>query len=92
MNVYDVRLYDEVPACGMNWPPGLQEVTSYLDVAQGVRVQAVCTVLVGQPSLGKQRWLDKDVLPLDGLLDAAKARWATSKQCMHVWKSFEGGT
>lgn len=33
MNVYDVRLYDEVPACGMNWPPGLQEVTSYLDVS-----------------------------------------------------------
>lgn len=34
MNVYDVRLYDVVPACGMNWPPDLQDVTKYLGVSR----------------------------------------------------------
>lgn len=47
MNVYDVRLYDAVPACGMNWPPGLQEVTKYLDVSKNVpycaSLQSECT-------------------------------------------------
>ncbi|EIM85643.1 alpha/beta-hydrolase [Stereum hirsutum FP-91666 SS1] len=31
MNVYDVRLDDEYPACGMTWPPDLHNVTTYLD-------------------------------------------------------------
>jgi len=31
-NVYDVRLKDENPACGMNWPYDLKNVTSYLRV------------------------------------------------------------
>ncbi|KIO32858.1 hypothetical protein M407DRAFT_13851 [Tulasnella calospora MUT 4182] len=30
LNVYDVRLSDEYPACGMNWPPDLAGVTDYL--------------------------------------------------------------
>ncbi|TDL29373.1 KEX1 protein [Rickenella mellea] len=30
MNIYDVRLDDTSPACGMNWPPGLDSVTTYL--------------------------------------------------------------
>ncbi|WVQ96226.1 hypothetical protein IAU59_003330 [Kwoniella sp. CBS 9459] len=30
MNVYDVRLVDDWPACGMNWPPDLTEVYSFL--------------------------------------------------------------
>ncbi|KAG8899253.1 Cell death protease, partial [Tulasnella sp. 408] len=30
LNVYDVRLSDEYPACGMNWPPDLAGVTEYL--------------------------------------------------------------
>ncbi|KAL7416128.1 Alpha/Beta hydrolase protein [Mrakia frigida] len=30
MNVYDVRLTDEYPACGMNWPPELSDVYTYL--------------------------------------------------------------
>lgn len=29
-NVYDVRLKDSFPACGMNWPPDLTQVTPYL--------------------------------------------------------------
>ncbi|KAH0840222.1 Alpha/Beta hydrolase protein [Lanmaoa asiatica] len=30
MNIYDIRLEDDFPACGMNWPPDLESVTSYL--------------------------------------------------------------
>ncbi len=32
MNIYDVRLDDTYPACGMNWPPDIKPVTNYLDV------------------------------------------------------------
>lgn len=30
MNVYDVRLVDDWPACGMNWPPDLPDVYEFL--------------------------------------------------------------
>lgn len=30
MNIYDVRLTDESPACGMNWPPDLTDVYDFL--------------------------------------------------------------
>ncbi|KAI9467108.1 alpha/beta-hydrolase [Lactarius psammicola] len=30
LNIYDVRLKDENPACGMNWPTDLKNITSYL--------------------------------------------------------------
>ncbi|KAJ5051546.1 uncharacterized protein L3040_001322 [Drepanopeziza brunnea f. sp. 'multigermtubi'] len=29
-NMYDVKLKDSFPSCGMNWPPDLEEVTPYL--------------------------------------------------------------
>ncbi|KAL9115433.1 MAG: hypothetical protein Q9227_000754 [Pyrenula ochraceoflavens] len=29
-NMYDVRLTDSFPSCGMNWPPDLKDVTPYL--------------------------------------------------------------
>jgi len=29
-NMYDVRLRDEFPSCGMNWPPDLADITPYL--------------------------------------------------------------
>lgn len=29
-NMYDVRLKDSYPSCGMNWPPDLKDVTPYL--------------------------------------------------------------
>ena len=32
LNVYDIRLSDEFPACGMNWPPDLKDVYTYLHV------------------------------------------------------------
>ncbi|KAK8069495.1 pheromone-processing carboxypeptidase KEX1 [Apiospora phragmitis] len=30
VNMYDVRLDDTYPSCGMNWPPDLENVTPYL--------------------------------------------------------------
>jgi len=30
VNMYDVRLTDSYPSCGMNWPPDLVDVTPYL--------------------------------------------------------------
>lgn len=30
VNIYDVRLSDTFPACGMNWPPDLKYITPYL--------------------------------------------------------------
>ncbi|KAI0310432.1 alpha/beta-hydrolase [Amylostereum chailletii] len=30
LNIYDVRLMDSYPACGMNWPPDLANATTYL--------------------------------------------------------------
>ncbi|KAK2465938.1 hypothetical protein APHAL10511_001579 [Amanita phalloides] len=31
INIYDVRLDDVKPECGMNWPPDIKHVTEYLD-------------------------------------------------------------
>jgi carboxypeptidase D len=42
VNMYDVRLKDTVPSCGMNWPPDLQYVTPYLrrkDVLQALNIE-----------------------------------------------------
>jgi len=37
INIYDVRLDDTSPACGMNWPPAIKPVTTYLDRDDVVR-------------------------------------------------------
>jgi carboxypeptidase D len=40
-NMYDVRLKDTFPSCGMNWPPDLASVTPYLrrkDVVEALHV------------------------------------------------------
>jgi len=40
-NMYDVRLMDSYPSCGMNWPPDLTSVTPYLrrsEVIQALHV------------------------------------------------------
>lgn len=44
INIYDVRLSDTSPACGMNWPPTLQPTYKYLardDVRKALKVDAV---------------------------------------------------
>ena len=43
VNMYDVRLTDSYPSCGMNWPPDLTDVTPYL------RRQDVITALHVNP-------------------------------------------
>ncbi|KAK0671752.1 putative carboxypeptidase KEX1 precursor [Cercophora samala] len=43
VNMYDVRLTDTYPSCGMNWPPDLDAVTPYLrrnDVTQALHINA----------------------------------------------------
>ncbi|KAI0005105.1 alpha/beta-hydrolase [Russula compacta] len=43
LNVYDVRLKDEIPSCGLNWPYDLKNITSYLqrpDVVNALHAQA----------------------------------------------------
>ncbi|KAF9035088.1 alpha/beta-hydrolase [Hymenopellis radicata] len=37
INIYDIRLDDTYPACGMNWPPDIKPVTTYLDRDDVVR-------------------------------------------------------
>jgi carboxypeptidase D len=42
-NMYDVRLRDSYPSCGMNWPPDLKHVTAYLrrkDVVEALHVNS----------------------------------------------------
>ncbi|UNI20710.1 Carboxypeptidase D [Purpureocillium takamizusanense] len=42
-NMYDVRLKDSYPSCGMNWPPDLSSVTPYLrrtDVTRALHVNS----------------------------------------------------
>ena len=34
MNIYDMRLEDNAPQCGMNWPPDLAFVYKYLGVSK----------------------------------------------------------
>ncbi|KAK3377854.1 pheromone-processing carboxypeptidase KEX1 [Podospora didyma] len=43
LNMYDVRLRDKYPSCGMNWPPDLTSVTPYLrrkDVMEALHINA----------------------------------------------------
>ncbi|EOO00356.1 putative carboxypeptidase kex1 protein [Phaeoacremonium minimum UCRPA7] len=43
LNMYDVRLRDTYPSCGMNWPPDLENVTPYLrrrDVVDALHINA----------------------------------------------------
>ncbi|KAK2593528.1 Cell death protease [Conoideocrella luteorostrata] len=45
LNMYDVRLRDSFPACGMNWPPDLKDVGPYLRQPQ----------VIGALNLDRQR-------------------------------------
>lgn len=45
-NMYDVRLRDTYPSCGMNWPPDLPDVTKYLrrrDVTDALHISSAKT-------------------------------------------------
>jgi carboxypeptidase D len=42
MNVYDVRLVDDWPECGMNWPPDLPDVYTFLRVGEPLIESFTC--------------------------------------------------
>ena len=42
LNMYDVRLWDSYPECGMNWPPPLHNITAYLRVRLESFSSVVC--------------------------------------------------
>lgn len=39
--MYDVRLDDDVPACGMNWPVDLVDISTYLHVSHFIAKQTL---------------------------------------------------
>ncbi|OMJ08473.1 Pheromone-processing carboxypeptidase KEX1 [Smittium culicis] len=42
LNVYDLRLKENKPSCGMDWPPGLSQMTQYLnrkDVQEALNIK-----------------------------------------------------
>ncbi|TFY75442.1 hypothetical protein EWM64_g8571 [Hericium alpestre] len=61
LNVYDVRLDDIDPACGMNWPPDLANVTTYLrrpDVKSALNAQAKSEAWTEcQNRISRELWL-----------------------------------
>ncbi|GAB1523704.1 Cell death protease [Rhizoctonia solani] len=76
LNVYDIRLSDEYPACGMNWPPDLKDVYTYLrrkDVTSALHATAKaeawteCRGSVGQAFYTKTSPSSVTLLP--GLLE-----------------------
>ncbi|KAG6832352.1 Cell death protease [Tephrocybe sp. NHM501043] len=43
LNIYDIRLHDTVPDCGMNWPPDIHPITDFLgrkDVVNALHANA----------------------------------------------------
>jgi len=39
INIYDIRLEDTEPACGMNWPPEMPHITKLLGVCVPLHLQ-----------------------------------------------------
>lgn len=52
VNMYDIKLRDNYPSCGMNWPPDLETVTPYL------RDPKVIQALHIDPSKKAQGWTE----------------------------------
>lgn len=77
INVYDVRLTDDYPACGMQWPPDLVQMTPYLrrdDVLDALHINkdkmtgwVECNGPVGRAFGAKNSQPSKHLLP--GLLE-----------------------
>lgn len=76
-NMYDARLLDSFPSCGMNWPPDLSKMEPYLrrqDVLKALHVNAdkntgwtECVSSVGLAFKAKKSKPSIDILP--GLLE-----------------------
>lgn len=77
VNMYDVRLRDSYPSCGMNWPPDLEYVTPYLrrdDVISALHINpdkktgwTECSGQVSSAFTAKHSKSSKTLLP--GLLE-----------------------
>ncbi|KAI6377844.1 Cell death protease [Pyricularia grisea] len=73
VNMYDVRLRDTYPSCGMNWPPDLVHVTPYLrrkDVVEALHVNpnkasgwTECTGAVGKSFKAQKSKPSIELLP-----------------------------
>ncbi|KAF2461495.1 pheromone-processing carboxypeptidase kex1 [Lineolata rhizophorae] len=73
VNMYDVRLDDDYPSCGMNWPPDLEDVTPYLrrhEVTQALHVDKdkrtgwqECSGAVGSQFRARESTPSIDLLP-----------------------------
>ncbi|KAI0473131.1 Alpha/Beta hydrolase protein [Xylariaceae sp. FL0804] len=73
VNMYDVRLTDTFPSCGMNWPPDLKYVTPYLrkvEVTNALHINTnkntgwtECNGAVGQAFSGRNSRPAIDYLP-----------------------------
>ena len=72
-NMYDVRLTDSFPSCGMNWPPDLKDITPYLrraDVVKALHVNhdkmtgwTECNGAVGGAFRSRKSVPSIDILP-----------------------------
>lgn len=72
VNIYDIRLSDTYPACGMNWPPDLKYITPYLrrdDVRVALHVPGSsqawteCRGIVGNSLVAKKSKPSVGLLP-----------------------------
>ncbi|KAG9246446.1 pheromone-processing carboxypeptidase kex1 [Calycina marina] len=73
VNMYDVRLTDTYPSCGMNWPPDLAQVTPYLrrgDVVKALNIKpekrtgwTECNGAVGGAFRARQSKPSRQLLP-----------------------------
>ncbi|KAI8305100.1 Pheromone-processing carboxypeptidase KEX1 [Colletotrichum sp. SAR11_59] len=73
INMYDIRLKDTYPSCGMNWPPDLVNVTPYLrraDVVSALHINPQkntgwkeCNGAVGAAFRAKNSKPSRDFLP-----------------------------
>lgn len=73
VNMYDTRLDDTYPSCGMNWPPDLKQITSYLrrqDVVKALHINpekktgwSECNGAVGGAFKARHSKPSVDILP-----------------------------
>jgi len=56
INIYDIRLEDTQPACGMNWPPEMPHITKLLGVSIPLHLQfPLATFTSLQPFIATRR-------------------------------------
>jgi len=94
LNMYDVRLVDTYPACGLTWPPDLADIAPYLsraDVKSALHAQAHSADWVEcEPRVGNNFWAktsQPSVTLFPKLLDKIKVMLFSGDQdliCCHT--------